>query len=140
MAENSGAGRRAERIYCDDCQAGPGPDNSRTLTSGPKGLTETWHAPDCPQEAITMILREDSARRAKEQDAWAKEHFPAAHLRLTAAAQALDADTASAPFVQALTELVQAQADTTGFVPLHTWATILERHFPPAQPDPRQDG
>ena len=138
MAENSGAGRRAERIYCDDCQAGPGPDNSRTLTAGLHRMTEIWHSPDCPQEAITMILREDGARRVKEQDAWAKEHFPAAHLRLTAAAQALDANTASAPFIQALTELVQAQADTTGIVLLHTWATILERHFPQAQPG--QDG
>ncbi|MEU2468596.1 hypothetical protein ABZ580_30870 [Streptomyces sp. NPDC012486] len=140
MAENSGAGRRAERIYCDDCQVGPGPDNSRTITSGLNGMTEIWHSPDCPQEAITMILREDSARRVNEQTAWAKEHFPAAHLRLTAAAQALDADTASAPFVRALTELVQAQADTTGMVTLHTWATILERHFPAAQPEPDQGG
>ncbi|MFF8036208.1 hypothetical protein [Streptomyces sp. NPDC016626] len=40
------------------------------------------------------------------------------------------------PFVDALTELVQAQADTTGFVVLHRWVEILERHFPPQLPDP----
>jgi hypothetical protein len=28
------------------------------------------------------------------------------------------------------------QADTTGFVVLHQWAEILERHFPPELPDP----
>lgn len=33
-------------------------------------------------------------------------------------------------------ELVQAQADTTGFIDLHKWAEILERHFPPEFPDP----
>ncbi|MFJ8143218.1 hypothetical protein [Streptomyces sp. NPDC096013] len=34
-------------------------------------------------------------------------------------------------------ELIQAQADAgSGFVVLHRWAGILERHFPPALPDP----
>ncbi|MFF8973670.1 hypothetical protein [Streptomyces sp. NPDC014995] len=40
------------------------------------------------------------------------------------------------PFVEALAELVRAQADTTGFVVLPRWAEILERHFPPELPDP----
>ncbi|WP_327241232.1 hypothetical protein [Streptomyces sp. NBC_01320] len=40
------------------------------------------------------------------------------------------------PFVDALSELVQAQADTTGIVVLHRWAEILEWHFPPELPDP----
>ncbi|MFF1715950.1 hypothetical protein [Streptomyces sp. NPDC058268] len=39
-------------------------------------------------------------------------------------------DTPAQPFVDALTELVQAQADATGFVVLHRWVEILERHFP----------
>ncbi|MEU2739394.1 hypothetical protein ABZ656_29505 [Streptomyces sp. NPDC007095] len=38
--------------------------------------------------------------------------------------------------VPELSELVQAQTDTTGFVVLHRWAEILERHFPPELPDP----
>ncbi|MFC9654173.1 hypothetical protein [Streptomyces sp. NPDC056937] len=38
--------------------------------------------------------------------------------------------TPAQPFVDALTELVQAQADATGFVVLHRWVEILERHFP----------
>jgi hypothetical protein len=33
-------------------------------------------------------------------------------------------------------ELVQAQADTTGFVVLQQWVEMLERRFPPALPDP----
>ncbi|AIV32127.1 hypothetical protein NI25_00130 [Streptomyces sp. CCM_MD2014] len=33
-------------------------------------------------------------------------------------------------------ELVQAQAGTTGFVVLHRWVEILERHFPLQLPDP----
>lgn len=35
------------------------------------------------------------------------------------AAAAMRAGTAAQPFVDALSELVQAQADTTGFVVLH---------------------
>lgn len=38
--------------------------------------------------------------------------------------------------LDALAELVQAQADTTGFVVLHRWVEILERHFPPRLPSP----
>ncbi|MEU8522921.1 hypothetical protein [Streptomyces sp. NBC_01216] len=40
------------------------------------------------------------------------------------------------PSRSSLTEVVQAQADTTGFVVLDRWAEILERHFPPRRPDP----
>jgi hypothetical protein len=57
-------------------------------------------------------------------------------LQLRKAAAALPVGTAPRPFVDALSELVQAQADTTGFVVLHRWAEILERHFPPELPDP----
>ncbi|MFF2410048.1 hypothetical protein [Streptomyces sp. NPDC058092] len=51
----------------------------------------------------------------------------------------LPANTSVQPFVDALTELVQAQADTAGFVVLHRWAEILERHFPSQLPgaDPK---
>jgi hypothetical protein len=51
-------------------------------------------------------------------------------------AAALPPGPAAVPFVGAPTELVQAQADTTGFVVLHQWAEILERYFPPELPDP----
>ncbi|WP_399897797.1 hypothetical protein ACGH7X_41725 [Streptomyces sp. BBFR51] len=44
--------------------------------------------------------------------------------------------TPTQPFIDALVELVQAQADTTGFVVLHRWAQILERHFPRSFPTP----
>ncbi|MFJ6837975.1 hypothetical protein [Streptomyces sp. NPDC091209] len=50
------------------------------------------------------------------------------------AAVASPPGTAPQTFVDALTELVQAQADT-GFVVLHQWAEILERHFPPQLPN-----
>ncbi|MFE1613250.1 hypothetical protein ACFW7P_31490 [Streptomyces albidoflavus] len=43
---------------------------------------------------------------------------------------------AAQPFLDALTDLVQAQADTAGFVVLRRWVEILERHFPPQLPDP----
>lgn len=52
------------------------------------------------------------------------------------AAAGLPVGTAAQPFVDALTELVQAQADTTGFVVLHRWAEILECHVPSELPDP----
>ncbi|MGN9796333.1 hypothetical protein ACTMTU_35350 [Streptomyces sp. OZ13] len=66
----------------------------------------------------------------------AKGVFSAAHERLKQAAATLPADTSAQPFVDALTELVQARADTTGFVTLPRWAEILEWHFPPDLPDP----
>ncbi|WOT40723.1 hypothetical protein [Streptomyces coeruleorubidus] len=95
-----------------------------------------WHTPDCPQYTIMRINWKEGARRVKEQDEWAKGVFPAAHERLKRAAAAISPGTAAQPFVDALTELVQAQADTTGFVGLRRWAEIMERHFPPELPDP----
>ncbi|MCX4825960.1 hypothetical protein OG883_40460 [Streptomyces sp. NBC_01142] len=44
-----------------------------------------------------------------------------------AAAAAMPAGTVAQPFVDALSELVQAQADATAFLVLHRWAEILER-------------
>jgi hypothetical protein len=124
------------REECGDCHGWPADNHVRCSWIGKDGFHELWHLPECPKYLIERIMLEDGARRVKVQDAWAKESFPAAHERLRAAAAALDADGAAAPFVAALTELVQAQADTTGFVVLHEWVEILDRHFPPEQPNP----
>ncbi|MEU4617426.1 hypothetical protein [Streptomyces umbrinus] len=50
---------------------------------------QMWHTPDCPQYVIMQINWESGSRRVKEQDAWAKEVFPAAHARLQQATAAL---------------------------------------------------
>ncbi|GAA3482301.1 hypothetical protein [Streptomyces yanii] len=76
-----------ERVDCTDCFALPGPDNTRIAyvkTGG--GISETWHAPDCPALAITQINMEEGSKRVREQDAWARGVFPAAHERLRKAA------------------------------------------------------
>lgn len=126
-----------DRIDCTDCFALPGPDNTRIIsaTSG-GGARETWHTPECPQLTVMRINLEEGNRRVREEEAWAKGVFPAAHERLLQAAAAMPANTPARPFVDALTELVQAQADSTGFVVLPRWAQILERHFPPELPSP----
>ncbi|MGW7603157.1 hypothetical protein [Streptomyces antimycoticus] len=126
-----------EREECTDCFAQPDADNTRIVYVKEGGvLHEIWHTPDCPQLTIMQFNSEEAHKRVLEQDAWAKGVFPAAHERLKQAA-AMPAGTGAQPFVAALTELVQAQADNlTGFVPLHRWAQILERHFPPDLPDP----
>ncbi|WP_327686576.1 hypothetical protein [Streptomyces sp. NBC_00467] len=74
---------------------------------------------------------EEGSKQVREQEAWAQGVFPAAHER----PQEGHRDTATQPFVDVLTELVQAQGDTVGFVVLHRWAEILERHFPLELPD-----
>ncbi|KAF0646301.1 MULTISPECIES: hypothetical protein [Streptomyces] len=126
-----------EHVDCADCCASPGGDNTRIVMMKKSGrITETWHTPDCPAAAILQIQVEESNRRAEEREAWARGVFPAAHERLKQAAAALPADGAAQPFVDALVELAQAQADATGFVVLHEWAEILERHFPPDLPNP----
>jgi hypothetical protein len=111
---------------------------------GRSAVTETWHTPGCPQYTVDRILLEDGARRVKEQDAWAKSAFPAAHERLQAAATPLAGDATAAPFVAALTQLVQAQADRLerggGFVGLYEWTFILERHFRPPQSGTERGG
>lgn len=122
-----------EGELCPDCKAGPSRENACVGVGLP---IQMWHTPDCPQWTIMQIDWEAGSRRIKEQDAWAKDVFPAAHERLKQAAAAMPPDTAAQPFVAALTELVQAQANTTGFVVLHEWVEILERHFPPRLPDP----
>ncbi|WP_369384119.1 hypothetical protein [Streptomyces sp. cg36] len=125
-----------ERVDCTDCFAMPGPDNTRIAhlkTGG--GMSETWHTPDCPALAIMKITMEEGGRRIREQEAWARGVFPSAHARLKEAAAGLPPGSAAQPFVDALTELVQAQADATGFLILPHWVEILERHFPPQLPD-----
>lgn len=122
-----------EGEVCPDCKAGPSPENACVGVGMP---IQMWHTPDCPQYVIMQINWESGSRRIEEQDAWAKEIFPAVHERLQQAATAMPAGTPAQPFIDALTELVQAQAGTDGFVPLHEWAEILERHFPPHLPDP----
>jgi hypothetical protein len=118
---------------CPDCTAGPARENVRVAGGTPY---EIWHTSDCPEWTVMQISLEAGSRRIKEQDAWAKELFPAVHERLKQAAETLPPDSPAQPFADALTELVQAQADTTGFVVLHRWVEILERHFPPHLPDP----
>ncbi|WP_327250067.1 hypothetical protein [Streptomyces sp. NBC_01320] len=125
-----------ERVDCTDCFALPGPDNTRVLSARAGGmLGEVWHMPDCPQFTIMRIMGEEGCKRVLEEEVWATGVFHAARERLQQAFAALPADTAVQPFVGALTELVQAQADTTGFAMLHRWAEILDRHFPPSFPD-----
>ncbi|GGU10815.1 hypothetical protein [Streptomyces lateritius] len=118
---------------CPDCTAGPARENVRVAGGTPY---EIWHTSDCPEWTVMQISLEAGSRRIKEQDEWAKELFPTVHERLEQAAETLPPDSPAQPFVDALTELVQAQADTTGFVVLHQWVEILERHFPPQLPDP----
>ncbi|MDH6130023.1 hypothetical protein [Kitasatospora sp. GP82] len=123
-------------IDCQDCQAGPDSGDVRTMSIGrDMAVTEIWHTDKCPTYTIERILLEAGAAKVKEQDAWAKDAFPAAHQRLQDAAAIIPADSAAAPFVTALLELVQAQADDTGrFVTLPTWTEILDRNIPPQDP------
>ncbi|MDH2393637.1 hypothetical protein QCN29_33730 [Streptomyces sp. HNM0663] len=127
-------------LDCTECFAlpGPGPDKVRVRFCGPTGpITEMWHTRDCPRRDMTEIMNDESRRQAaQEAEAWAEGVFPGVYERLKRAAAALPVDTPERPFVAALTELVQAQAeDTGGSVTLPTWVKILERHFPPDLPD-----
>ncbi|MFD8707056.1 hypothetical protein ACFV1W_31445 [Kitasatospora sp. NPDC059648] len=124
------------RLDCEDCHAEPDRENIRiTAIERDLSLSETWHTEQCPAYTVEMILMEAGAAKVREQDAWAKEAFPAAHSRLQEAAEALPPGTAADPFIAALLELVQAQADDTDlFVTLPMWTGILQRHFPPKDP------
>ncbi|WP_406502861.1 hypothetical protein [Streptomyces sp. NBC_00212] len=119
---------------CTDCHAIPFVDNTRTITATKDGqVTETWHTPDCPGYTVTKILMEDGVRRAKERDAWAQDIFPAVRERLLKDAAARAGGDEAAPFVAALTDLVQAMADLAGdgrLLGLSEFAEILQRHFP----------
>ncbi|WP_157878521.1 hypothetical protein [Streptomyces chattanoogensis] len=127
------------RVDCSDCGGGPAEDNIRiSWVDTEKGFTEIWHVPECPTYLIERIMGEDGARRAKQRNAWAQASFPAAHQCLQAAAALAAGDTAAAPFVAALTQLVQAQgANTAAFVVLDKWVEILDQHFPPKEPNPK---
>ncbi|MFD8939239.1 hypothetical protein ACFV0R_28985 [Streptomyces sp. NPDC059578] len=124
---------KTEGELCPDCMAGPSPENACVGVALP---IEMCHNPHCPQWTSMQIAFEDGSRPVKEQDAGAKGVFPAAHQRLQQAAAAVPPGTPAQPFIDALIELVQAQADTTGFVVRHRWAEVLERYFPPQLPDP----
>ncbi|MFE5585641.1 hypothetical protein [Kitasatospora sp. NPDC056531] len=119
-----------------DCQAGPDGGDVRTISVGrDTAVTEIWHTDKCPTYTIERILTGASAAKVKEQNARAKEAFPAAHQQLHEAAATIPADNAAAPFVTALLELVQAQADDAGrFVTLPTWTEILDRNFRSQEP------
>lgn len=60
--------------------------------------------------------------------------FPAVHERLKQAVAAIEPGTSAQPFIDALAELVQAQADAAGFVVLHRLAKILEGTSHPCCP------
>jgi hypothetical protein len=124
------------RVECDDCHGWPASDHARLSWIKDGDVYELWHLRDCPAYLIDRIRWEDSARQVKERDAWARNSFPDAHDRLRKAAAALEVNGAAGPFIAALTQLVQAQADTTGFVVLHKWVEILDRNFPPEKPNP----
>jgi hypothetical protein len=80
---------------------------------------------------------EDGVRRAKEQEARAQEAFPAARERVLHALMSHKFAPEAEPFVAALAELVEAQAEDTGrFVTLDRWAEILDRNFPPKGEEP----
>ncbi|MDJ0460599.1 hypothetical protein [Streptomyces sp. H27-C3] len=128
---------------CPDCQATEANKDARITIIGKDPITGamyatvTWHTKDCPTHTVNQILMADGVRRAKERDEWMKTAFPAAQERLKAAAAALPDDTAAAPFVAALSELVAEQAGDLGrFVPPDRWAEILDRHFPPQGEEP----
>ncbi|MGW2543616.1 hypothetical protein ACWC5I_22765 [Kitasatospora sp. NPDC001574] len=56
-------------------------------------------------------------------------------MMIPCATTVVPADNPAVPFIAALTELVQAQADNpTRFVVLPQWTEILVRHFPPREP------
>jgi hypothetical protein len=131
---------------CPDCQAGPDNMDTRIIkvrkdTAGNYYSVQTWHTKDCPQHTVDEILLEESARRLKEQEAWAAEAVPAAFDRLRRAAAALRDDDAAAPFAAALVALVAQQAeDTSRFVPAYRWAEILDQYFPPEGNGPARLG
>ncbi|MFE6739826.1 hypothetical protein [Streptomyces tubercidicus] len=129
------------RIDCSDCHGWPAREHIRYswVDTEKNCLTELWHLPECPSYLIERIMGEDSARRYEERSARARASFPAAHQRLLAAAASVEGNAAAAPFAAALTQLVQAQADTTGFVVLTEWVEALEQHFPPEQPNPKPE-
>ncbi|MFC1428599.1 hypothetical protein ACEZCY_36095 [Streptacidiphilus sp. N1-12] len=126
--------RKPRHDECEDCHGGPGRDNSRVSYVAPEGgVVETWHLPDCASHTAFLLQMEESARRVKEQDAWARAALPAAEERMLTAAAALSEDAEASPFVAALLELVRAQTevlDRGSFVVHHRWAEILDRHFP----------
>ncbi|MFB7666426.1 hypothetical protein ACFC1R_21150 [Kitasatospora sp. NPDC056138] len=81
-AADAGQHRTHRRIDCEDGPAGPGRENVRITSIGAGGITEIRHSPQRPTCTTGRILSEAGAEGLKEQDAWAKDAFPAAHQRL----------------------------------------------------------
>ncbi|MEV6565934.1 hypothetical protein [Streptomyces kronopolitis] len=127
------AGSDFEFVECDDCHARPDEAHSRVYL----GSRVISHTEDCVTHALDMINGEEGARRIREQDKWARRNFAPAHERLRAAADALPRDCTAAHFAAALLQLVEVQANTTGFVTLHELVEILDTHFPPEHPEPK---
>ncbi|MFE0257534.1 hypothetical protein [Streptomyces sp. NPDC059010] len=109
------------------------------------GQIEKAHERDNAQRLLTLVEESsykndptfDEIRRSVQgEEARAQHRFAAAQQRLREAAAPLAEGTEAAPFVAALTNLVQAQADRLkadgGHITSHRWAKILERHFPAA--------
>lgn len=126
---------------CPDCQAGPDAKDARVMrvmkdpATGDFYTVVTWHLDTCPAYTVDQILLEDGVRRLKEEEAWAKEAFPAAHERVLRALMANQFSPEAEPFVAALVELVEAQGEDLGrFVSPVRWAEILDRNFPPPVP------
>ncbi|MFE7713148.1 hypothetical protein ACFU6I_47230 [Streptomyces sp. NPDC057486] len=106
-------GARGER---SPVTALPGPDNTRIAyvqTGG--GISETWHAPDCPALAIMQINFEEGSKRGREQDAWARGVFPAAYERRRKATAAMPA----APVTR------QRSPELSSLVSPRGWAVLL---------------
>lgn len=123
---------------CPDCQATEDNRYSRIMrvhkdkSSGEHYTVVTWHLQDCPTYTIEEILMEDGVRRAKEKEVRGQQAFPVARERVLRAVASREFAPEAEPFVAALAELVEAQAEDTGrFVTLDRWADILDRHFPP---------
>ncbi|MFI6802862.1 hypothetical protein [Streptosporangium canum] len=135
--------RQARTVPCLTCQAGRDRVNTMVLSSDEVGLIETWHTPDCADHLEADHLEweeqmEASAEEVRREQEWAAVAFPAASARLQEALRALPVEQRTTPFVAALAEAVELQAvkqaGRGGFVVLHEWAQILDRHFPPARP------
>jgi hypothetical protein len=127
--------RRTE--ICPDCHATPENRDARIITASKDKTTgeyytvETWHSSDCPAYTINQILMEDGVRRAKERSEWGHKAFPAAYERVMRAGVSQQFEAHARPFVAALLQLLDEQAEDLGrFVPFERWAEILNEHFP----------
>ncbi|MEV4395321.1 hypothetical protein [Nonomuraea sp. NPDC049607] len=98
--------------------------------------TNQLHAHDCGEHLEWQLRTEISAEQVRQEEERAEQLFPHAVARFQTALQALPADQADSPFVQALVELVTPNDDKfcgrSGFIILPEWVDILDLHFPAA--------